>query len=207
MNDKVSSPLHWHPLLEHPPLTLGVGLLGAIRADALFQRLDRELAWQRPSLTLYGREHLIPRRQVWMGDEDAAYRYSGQDFLPTAWHPAVWDIKGAIEEALRAAGRPHRFNSVLLNRYRDGDDRMGWHSDDEPELGQDPLIAALSLGAERPLRFRWQDRRADAFNVWLPHDSLLVMGPGTQRQLQHALLPRKLPGTRISLTFRQVVAR
>ncbi|WP_192034310.1 alpha-ketoglutarate-dependent dioxygenase AlkB [Halomonas sp. YLGW01] len=207
MNDLLSSPLRWHCLLEHPPLMLGLGLLGAARADALFQQVDRELAWQRPSLTLYGREHPIPRRQVWMGDEDAAYRYSGRDFVPSAWHPGVWEIKVAIEEALAAAGSPQRFNSVLLNRYRDGDDRMGWHSDDEPELGHDPLIAAVSLGTERPLRFRWRDRRVDAFNVWLPHDSLLVMGPGTQRQLQHALLPRKLPGTRISLTFRRIYGR
>ena len=81
---------------------------------------------------------------------------------------------------------------------------MGWHSDDEPELGADPLIAAVSLGAERPLRFRWKDRSREAFNVWLPHDSLLVMGPGVQHRLQHALLPRRLPGLRISLTFRLV---
>lgn len=207
MNDIPSGPVRWQPLLDSPPLSLGLGLLGAKRADALFRQLDRELDWQRPNLRLYGREHPIPRRQVWMGDPAAAYRYSGRDFSPTTWHPAVLEIKHAIERALQATGQAAGFNSVLLNRYGDGEDRMGWHSDDEPELGTDPLISAVSLGAERPLRFRWQDRRAGAFNVWLPHDSLLVMGPGTQRQLHHALLPRKLLGTRISLTFRRVFPR
>tara|TARA_B100000700_G_scaffold319895_2_gene416060 strand:+ start:7038 stop:7661 length:624 start_codon:yes stop_codon:yes gene_type:complete len=207
MNDETLGPPHWQALLDSPPLSLGLGLLGLRRANELVSQLDQQLDWQRPSLTLYGRQHPIPRRQIWMGDPDAAYCYSGEAFTPTPWHPAVEEIRHAVERALEANGQALSFNSVLLNRYADGEDRMGWHSDDEPELGKDPLIAAVSLGAERPLRFRWQDRRAAAFNVWLPHDSLLVMGPGTQRQLQHALLPRKLPGMRISLTFRRVYPR
>lgn len=128
------------------------------------------------------------------------------EFLPDPWHPAVADLRDRVISALAAAGIDARFNSVLLNRYASGEERMGWHSDDEPELGDDPLIAAVSLGAERPLRFRWKRREAPAFNVWLPHGSLLVMGPGVQRRLQHALLPRRLPGVRISLTFRLVMS-
>lgn len=139
-----------------------------------------------------------------MGSPEARYRYSGRDFTPDAWHPVVATIRDAVVERLAAAGQPARFNSVLLNRYAGGEERMGWHSDDEPELGDDPLIAAVSLGAERPLRFRWKHREAPAFNAWLPHDSLLVMGSGVQRRLQHALLPRRLEGLRISLTFRWV---
>ncbi|GHE19617.1 hypothetical protein GCM10017767_01380 [Halomonas urumqiensis] len=135
---------------------------------------------------------------------DVGYRYSGQDFTPDPWHPAVLALRQAVVERLANAGIRARFNSVLLNRYADGQDRMGWHSDDETELGPEPLIAAVSLGCERPLRFRWRDKRQAPFNVWLPHDSLLVMGRGVQRQLQHALLPRKVPGVRISLTFRWV---
>lgn len=192
------------PLLDSPPLSLFTGLLGEPAATEALARLDRELAWQRPTLRLYGREHPIPRHQVWMGSPEARYRYSGRDFLPEAWHPDVAALRDAVVERLADAGIPARFNSVLLNRYADGEERMGWHSDDEPELGDDPLIAALSLGAERPLRFRWKAREAEAFNAWLPHDSLLLMGPGVQRRLQHALLPRRLPGLRISLTFRWV---
>ncbi|WP_083582239.1 alpha-ketoglutarate-dependent dioxygenase AlkB family protein [Halomonas aestuarii] len=191
-------------LLDSPPLTLFTGLLGEPAASEALSRLDRELAWQRPTLRLYGREHPIPRHQVWMGSPEARYRYSGRDFLPEGWHPDVAALRDAVVERLAAAGIPSRFNSVLLNRYADGEERMGWHSDDEPELGDDPLIAAVSLGAERPLRFRWKAREAEAFNAWLPHDSLLLMGPGVQRRLQHALLPRRLPGLRISLTFRWV---
>ncbi len=194
--------------LHHDPLLwLTAPLLGEPDASALLDTLDAELAWQRPTLRLYGREHPIPRTQVWMGDPEAGYRYSGRAFVPEPWHPAVARLRDRLVEVLDDAGLPARFNSVLLNRYLDGQERMGWHSDDEPELGHDPLIAAVSLGAERPLRFRWRDRRAPAFNAWLPHDSLLVMGPGTQRQLQHALLPRQIPGRRISLTFRWVLPR
>lgn len=193
------------PLLDAPALTLLSGLLGEPEATQLLTRLDRELAWQRPALRLYGREHPIPRRQLWMGDPEARYRYSGQDFMPTPWHPAVSALRARVVDALADAGTRADFNGVLLNRYAGGEERMGWHSDDEPELGPAPLIAAVSLGAERPLRFRWKDRAREAFNVWLPHDSLLVMGAGVQDRLQHALLPRRLPGLRISLTFRLVV--
>lgn len=201
------SPPHALPgelLLDSPPLTLFPGLLGELAATRLLTQLDQALAWQRPSLRLYGREHPIPRRQLWMGDQDARYHYSGRDFLPEPWHPSVKALRDRVISALANTGTKARFNSVLLNRYAGGEERMGWHSDDEPELGPDPLIAAVSLGSERPLRFRWKDRSNEAFNVWLPHDSLLVMGPGVQDRLQHALLPRRLPGLRISLTFRLV---
>ncbi|MEQ6888032.1 alpha-ketoglutarate-dependent dioxygenase AlkB [Halomonas sp. CS7] len=191
-------------LLEDPPLARFAGLLGEPAAAQALIRLDRELDWQRPTLRLYGREHPIPRHQVWMGSPEARYRYSGRDFCPEAWHPEVTAIRDAVVERLADAGQAAGFNSVLLNRYADGEERMGWHCDDEPELGVDPLIAAVSLGAERPLRFRWKRRDAAAFNAWLPHDSLLLMGPGVQRRLQHALLPRRIEGLRISLTFRWV---
>ncbi|APX93128.1 alpha-ketoglutarate-dependent dioxygenase AlkB [Halomonas sp. 1513] len=199
------TPPDWQTLLDAPPLWRKDAWLDADEADRLLVGLDRDLDWQQPSLTLFGREHPIPRRQVWMGDPEARYRYSGRDFLPEPWHPQVARLAERIAHALRPFGEVPRFNSVLLNRYASGEERMGWHSDDEPELGQDPLIAAVSLGSERPLRFRWRDRRAAAFNVNLPHGSLLLMGRGVQRQLQHALLPRAGHGIRISLTFRHII--
>ncbi|WP_253442842.1 alpha-ketoglutarate-dependent dioxygenase AlkB [Halomonas sp. Y3] len=199
-------------LLTDPPLWLTTPLLGEPAATALLHTLDAELDWQRPTLRLYGREHVIPRAQVWMGDPEAHYRYSGRDFCPEPWHPAVAELRDLVIANLADQGVQAGFNSVLLNRYAGGEERMGWHSDDEPELGRDPLIAAVTLGAERPLRFRWKPGAAPAgdaetaapFNAWLPHDSLLVMGSGVQRQLQHALLPRRIPGLRISLTFRRI---
>ena len=189
-------------LLGSPLLQRFPALLGEPEASAVLARLDRDLAWQQPRLRLYGREHPIPRRQVWMGDGAAHYRYSGRAFTPEPWHPDVGRIRDAVIARLAETGLTTTFNSVLLNRYANGEERMGWHSDDEPELGPDPLIAAVSLGAERPLRLRWRQGSRRAFNVWLPHDSLLLMGNGVQQQLQHALLPRKIPGLRISLTFR-----
>ncbi|SDJ32857.1 alpha-ketoglutarate-dependent dioxygenase AlkB family protein [Billgrantia gudaonensis] len=191
-------------LLESPPLVRYDGLLGETAASVALERLDRELAWQRPQLRLYGKLHSIPRQQVWMGDANARYRYSGSDFDPEPWHPLVAEIRESVTARLAEAGVSAAFNSVLLNRYADGEERMGWHSDDESELGSDPLIAAVSLGAERPLRFRWRHGEDTPFNVWLPHDSLLLMGSGVQRRLQHALLPRKRLGRRISLTFRWI---
>lgn len=195
----------WQRLTASPALYRCQGVLGEAEAGRVLATLDRELAWQRPALKLYGREHPIPRTQVWMGDDDARYRYSGRDFQPEPWHPTVAALRDRVANQLEELGLRVRFNSVLLNRYVDGNERMGWHSDDEPELGQQPIIAALSLGAERPLRFRWKRGEGKPFNVWLPHDSLLVMGPGCQSDLQHALLPRRIPGLRISLTFRQIL--
>ncbi|WP_163557626.1 alpha-ketoglutarate-dependent dioxygenase AlkB [Halomonas sp. NO4] len=191
-------------LLDAPPLVRYDHLLGEPAAHEALQRLDQELDWQQPRLSLYGREHPIPRRQVWMGDPAARYRYSGRYFSPEPWHPLVAEIRDVVTARLAEAGVSAAFNSVLLNRYASGEERMGWHSDDEPELGSDPLVAAVSLGAERPLRFRWRQGEGRPFNVWLPHDSLLLMGRGVQHRLQHALLPRKQPGLRISLTFRWI---
>ncbi|MFQ3787476.1 alpha-ketoglutarate-dependent dioxygenase AlkB family protein [Halomonas sp. A29] len=195
----------WETLLTTPPLHRYQGVLGEPRAREVLVRLDAELDWQRPSLRLYGREHPIPRRQVWMGEPEARYRYSGRDFLPRPWHPDVVAIRQRLDALLAAQGVETVFNSVLLNRYADGEERMGWHSDDEPELGQAPIIAAVTLGSERPLRFRWKHGGGEPFNVWLAHDSLLLMGSGCQSSLQHALLPRRIPGLRISLTFRHVL--
>ncbi|MDT8893766.1 alpha-ketoglutarate-dependent dioxygenase AlkB [Halomonas sp. I1] len=189
-------------LLDSPPLIRHAALLDDADATTALHRLDADLDWQCPTLRLYGREHPIPRRQVWMGD--AGYRYSGRHFSPAPWHPDVLGIRDAVRRRLAIGGVKARFNSVLLNRYADGQDRMGWHSDNEPELGESPLIAAVSLGADRPLRFRWKDRHAPAFNVDQPHGSLLLMGAGVQSRLEHSLPTRRHRGLRISLTFRWI---
>lgn len=191
-------------LLEQPSLTRHDSLLGHQQAWQLLATLDKALDWQQPRLRLFGREHPIPRRQVWMGD--AGYRYSGRDLIPVAWHPEIRRLGETVVARLREEGLEFRYNSVLLNRYADGEQRMGWHSDNESELGSAPVIAAVSLGDERALRFRWKDRRSQAFNVTLPHDSLLLMGPGTQRLLEHSLPSRRHAGLRISLTFRWIHA-
>lgn len=199
------SPLRdWQQLNREPLLTLNPTFLSRDEADALLAALERDISWHSPTLTIYGKSHVIPRSQCWMGDPALHYRYSGRTFQPEPWIAPVETLRDRLVAALRDSGLPHTtFNSVLLNRYAGGEQRMGWHSDDEPELGEAPIVVSLSLGAERPLRFRTrQTAGRQAFNVWLPHGSALVMGPGAQEIWQHALAPRAIPGVRINLTFR-----
>ncbi len=166
---------------------------------ALMALLQRELSWSQPSIRLFGRQVSIPRLQSWVGDPEAFYTYSGKRLSPLPWHPVLATMADQLGQVV---GAP--FNSVLVNWYRDGQDAMGWHSDDEPELGPRPTIAMLSLGAQRELRFRQKDRR-DSFNLALPHTSLLVMAGRLQSLWQHELpRRRRVKEARLSLTFRWV---
>lgn len=173
--------------------------LPADEADALFATLRVTLPWQVHRVRLFGREHPAPRLSCWMGDAGASYRYSGVRHEPAPWPDAL----AALRERLRLElGAP--FNSVLANLYRDGRDAMGWHADDERELGPAPVIASLSLGATR--RFALRHRPSGLKHaIELTHGSLLVMAGATQRRWQHAL-PRSVRqvGERINLTFRVV---
>jgi len=197
----------WQRLEDSPLLSLLPGFLAREEASRLSLTLDCEIEWASPTLRLYGRQHTIPRSQCWMGDSNARYRYSGRTLQPQPWHPLVEDLRNRVCQILRKNDLPCAdFNSVLLNRYANGEQRMGWHSDDEPELGEAPIVASVSLGSERPLRFREKtDTPRRAFNVWLPHGSLLLMGPGAQTRWQHALAPRVIEGARINLTFRRII--
>lgn len=170
-------------------------------ATALQQRLTDEVAWTVHRIRMFGRWVDSPRLSCWMGEPEASYRYSGADFAPEPWHPAIRALLPALEAACGA-----RFNSVLLNRYRNGRDSMGWHSDDEPELGSAPVIASLSLGAERRFLMRVKTDHARKAEWRLRHGDLLVMRGEAQRQAQHAL-PKMAgaAGERINLTFRWVI--
>lgn len=178
------------------------GWLPAVRADALFDALSAQVPWEIHRIRLFGREVDSPRLSCWMGDADATYRYSGVRHAPRPWLPA---LDGVRERLRRETGAD--FNSVLLNRYRDGRDAMGWHSDDEAELGPQPIIASLSLGATR--RFVLKHRREPSCRLALEleHGSLLLMSGPTQRHYRHALPRTAKPlGERINLTFRHIVA-
>ncbi|MGJ8513185.1 alpha-ketoglutarate-dependent dioxygenase AlkB family protein [Carnimonas bestiolae] len=195
------------------PLWLLSDWLPAAQANQLLEQLDSELEWQQPSITLFGKRHTIPRSQVWMGDANSRYRYSGRDFEPTPWTPLLLTLcqrLNAIQhEAALQLGwhQPPPLNSVLLNRYQDGQQKMGFHSDNEPELGPNPIIWSISLGEPRDMRFKPASGvSGDAFNLRLPHGSLLVMGPDSQRLLQHGIPARSRGGLRINLTFRSIVA-
>ncbi len=183
-----------------PGLALWEPLLPAIDADALLAELTATLPWQQPRITLYGRSHPVPRLQSWHGDADAGYRYSGLAMTPQLWTRALARLRDQV-----AAACGHHFNSVLANLYRDGRDSMGWHADDEPELGPQPWIASLSLGAARDFALRRKGARRTALTLPLRHNQLLLMPAAMQQHWQHAL-PRRLrvEQPRLNLTFRLI---
>lgn len=178
------------------------GWLPAVQADALHATLLEGIPWETHRIRMFGRWVDSPRLSCWMGDADARYRYSGADFLPHPWPAVLLPLRDRLQEALGT-----RFNSVLLNRYRSGADSMGWHSDDEPELGPQPVIASLSLGAARRFLLRRRDRPAVKREFLLAEGDLFVMAGSTQTHYQHAL-PKSLRvhGERINLTFRWILA-
>lgn len=187
--------------------------LPATDADQLLAQFDRELPWQQPSITLYGKQHPIPRNQVWVGDAGSAYRYSGTHFEPEPWTPQLLALRQRLEAIQQEVAQRQGWhalpalNSVLLNRYQDGNHKMGFHRDNEPELGPNPVIWSLSLGEARDMRFKpVKGVAGEAFNVRLTHGSLLLMGPDSQRLLQHGIPARSRGGLRISLTFRSIVS-
>jgi len=174
--------------------------LAPAEADALLASIDAEVPWERHHVRLFGRELPAPRLSCWIGDPGAAYTYSRVRFEPRPWTPALAALRRRLEAAAGAA-----FNSVLANRYATGADSMGWHADDEPELGPRPVIASLSLGAMR--RFVLRPKAGGAKReLPLSHGSLLLMAGDTQANWQHAL-PKMAgaAGLRINLTFRRVV--
>ncbi len=178
--------------------------LAPAEADACLQRLWRELAWEQREIMLFGRRVMQPRLVAWYGDRESAYTYSGLRLEPRPWHPLLLELKGRVEEACGG-----RFNSVLANAYRDGNDSMGWHSDDEPELGMSPRIASLSLGAERIFLLRraasLREPGERSRKLLLAHGSLLIMRGDSQEKFQHSIpKTRSETGLRINLTYRLV---
>ncbi|MBP7370688.1 MAG: alpha-ketoglutarate-dependent dioxygenase AlkB [Arenimonas sp.] len=175
--------------------------ISADQADALLEQLIAQVPWQQAELKIYGRHVLTQRLTCWMGDKGASYVYSNTRFEPLPWISPVLEIKQRIESATG-----HRFNSVLLNYYRNGQDAMGWHCDDENELGMQPTIASLSLGAERRFLLRRKDKTEKSLAIELSHGSLLLMQGDTQKNYLHALprTAKQIPA-RINLTFRKIL--
>jgi len=171
-------------------------------AAALLERIVAQTAWQQDRIRTPAGWTPLPRLTAWQGEADAVYVYSGIRNVPQPWSPAVAELREAVDAICGV-----RFNSVLLNRYRTGADSMGWHADDERELGAEPVIASVSLGATR--RF---DLRHNATGVVrsfrLTSGSLLVMRGQTQAQWRHRV-PKEagVAGERVNLTFRIVTPR
>ncbi len=191
-------------------------LFSAEESEHYLRALKEEVDWKSERIMMFGRSLAIPRMTAWFGDPGTCYTYSGISAQPVGWTRTLLQIRARIEDTSNAT-----FNSVLLNYYRDGRDGVSWHSDDEPELGSDPVIGSVSFGSERPFCLRRRvARRASRgpaigrgqararLTLCLPNGSYLEMGPGIQRNWAHQLPKRpQLTGERINLTFRRILRR
>ena len=174
-------------------------------AEYLYQALLQELPWQADVVTLFGKTHVTTRKIVWMGDAKRSYHYSGHTRQSTVWHPKVVHIKQRIEHRLAEAGVATKFNSCLLNWYPTGMDGMGYHADDEREMGMNPVIASVSLGATRKFAFKHNVTK-ETVALPLHAGQLIVMRGETQRHWKHSITKtKKVPDGRISLTFRKIM--
>ena len=167
----------------------------------LFAGLRHEVAWQREQVLIFGRWRQVPRLVAWYGDAGASYTYSGTSHEPLPWTEEVAMLRKRVE-----ALTGHAFNGVLLNLYRDGSDGMGWHADNEPELGSEPVVASISFGAPRRFTLKHKRRKAERVELLLEDGSVLLMSGATQANWLHSV-PKtsKQVGERINLSFRHIV--
>lgn len=167
-------------------------------ADQLHQ-LEQEISWRQDTFKIFGKTNLLPRYTAYYGDEGASYAYSGIVNQPQVWTAALTEIRRHLMTALGES-----FNAVLVNRYADGSQHMGYHADDESELGPAPMIASLSFGATRRFLIRSRDGR-ERFGLDLEDRSLTIMAGSFQKDYVHALAKTKRDvGLRINLTFRLI---
>jgi len=169
----------------------------------ILRRLIAEIAWRSEEVVMWGRKLPQPRLTAWYGDPGRSYAYSGLRLDPLPWTPLLLDIKTRVEETAGST-----FNSVLLNYYRDHHDSIGFHSDDEPELGDRPIIASLSLGAERTFILKHKTLGPlGRVQLRLAPGSLLLMSGDTQRCWRHGILKEsRTCGPRVNLTFRRIIS-
>jgi len=189
--------------LPDADLRLGRGFYRRPLTDDFLQRLLAEIPWRQETITLWGKQYRQPRLSAWYGDAGRHYAYSGLQLAPLPWNATLARIKAEIEHATG-----QRFNSVLVNRYRNELDSVGWHSDAERELGPLPVIASLSLGATRRFRLRPKHHKpCKSLGIDLDDGSLLLMAGNTQQCWQHAVpTMRAACGERLNLTFRLILS-
>jgi alkylated DNA repair dioxygenase AlkB len=179
-------------VIYHPVPDLGAS------ADSLFDALREQVPWEQHSVRIHDRIIPQPRLSSWHGSVVHTYSTLAHVLIPHPWSPPLLALRERVQAI--AGGQ---YNSMLANLYRDGNDAIGWHSDDEQELGPRPLIASLSFGAPRRFAMRRRDDHRQIVHIDLAHGSLLVMGGTMQRYWQHALpRTRQVLGERINLTFR-----
>lgn len=170
------------------------------KADRLFEALTEEIAWKQEPIRIFGKMVLQPRLTAWYGDEGRSYSYSGITMTPMSWTPSLLEIKARVEDIFGMS-----FNSALLNLYRDEKDSVGWHRDNEKELGPNPTIASVSFGVTREFQFRHGTEKNLRVTLPLPHGSVLLMSGETQHHWHHAIPKKRTSlGPRINITFRSL---
>ena len=172
------------------------------QSQLYLKHLTNDIKWKREKIRMWGREIITKKRIAWYADEGKSYTYSGSTFHPEQWNKLLLEIKKYVEHYIK-----FQFNSVLLNEYPNGKVGMGWHSDDERELGIDPIIASLSFGANRDFIFKHKtDKSFENIKIHLKGGSLLLMLGSTQHHWKHSLPKRlKVREPRINLTFRKIL--
>ncbi len=166
-------------------------------SDNYLKVLLNSINWKQEIMNMYGKEMLFPRLTAWYGDNDKPYTFSGITLQPQLWTQELLEIKRKVETKADAL-----FNSVLLNRYRNGNDSISWHTDAEKELGKNPIIASVNFGATREFQMRHIQTK-EKISIELSHGSLLIMLGELQHFWQHQIPKTKKPvNERINLTFR-----
>lgn len=208
MNNNIQSDLFGQPIESFNPLiNLNDSELiyyptffDKVESDKIFKSLMETIQWKQDKINMYGRELPLPRLSAWYGENNKPYTYSGITLNPLPWTDELLEIKTKIEKIAKV-----NFSSVLLNRYRDGQDYVGWHTDAEKELGQNPIIGSVNFGATRKFQLRRIDDHKEKFELELKHGTLLVMGGATQHYWQHQV-PKTATkiGERLNLTFRVI---
>lgn len=166
-------------------------------ANQLFENLHQTIQWQQGEIVLFGKKHATPRLEAFYADDQKSYGYSGQRLITHEFTKELNEIRQKITLEIGAS-----FNSVLLNLYRTGNDSNGWHADNEPELGRNPIIASLSLGATRRFDLKHNTTK-EQLSYYLNHGSLLIMGGELQHHWKHQIAKtKKVNEPRINLTFR-----
>lgn len=179
-------------------------LVSGVFAQQECRRYEQEILsscpWRHEEIRLFGKKVLQPRLTCWMGEKDKSYTYSGITMHPEPWSEVTLQIKDKVEELCG-----HRFTNALINLYRNGKDSMGWHRDNEKELGENPLIASVSFGATRRFVFRHHYEKNLRVSIPLRAGDVLIMKGVTQNFWQHSL-PKdpRVDAIRINLTFRRL---
>ena len=186
--------------LENDRYTVNTTNWRAINSEDFEKIKFSHILWKQDAIRLYGKTIPLPRLTSWYGDEGKAYMYSGILSTPNTWNKGLLYLKTEIEKVAQM-----QFNSVLLNWYRNGEDYLNWHTDNEPELGENPTIASVNFGATRDFQIRQMSDHSMKFTVPLQHGSLLIMSGEMQHYWEHAVPKRKkVTSSRFNLTFRNI---